>query len=182
MGDGPTVNSTDSPPLFTFQVNIKRLVNEVYGNQTLTPPTTPPPQRAVSRVQSQNHPRRSSSLHEHPPAAPSRPASPKLTAQNFGHQFSQNFMEIFKSRPGSPSIPPSGKSGSEKDSVAASQKKDDVDARKGGATQEAPDVEVVQIICAALMSWGLHHEVDKFCEEKAELTRIGRAVVLGVRG
>src|SRR5690242_11212913 len=46
-----TVPLPDSPCVLIVQVNVKRLINEIYsGQQYGTPPTTPPPSRPASKL------------------------------------------------------------------------------------------------------------------------------------
>ncbi|KND01153.1 uncharacterized protein SPPG_04244 [Spizellomyces punctatus DAOM BR117] len=180
----------DAPPLLAFQINTKRLISEIHGNQVLTPPATPPTNSALSRIHSQTqHPRRSSSLYsEHGSMdqsnIPSRPASPKPSAQHFSQNISHNFMDIFKSRPGSPSLLSSiGKSGSEREvSPAPSPKREEAETPRDENTKEPPDMEAVYALCAALMSWGLDNDLDSLCQERADFVRPGKHVAFGMRG
>ncbi|KAI8919270.1 hypothetical protein DFJ77DRAFT_427879 [Powellomyces hirtus] len=153
----PLYAAENAPPvLVTFLINTKRLINEIYGQQTGTPPPTPPLTATSSSARIVPvHTQRSTSLQsetavDHQSRLPPMKTS---TSQNFGHQMTQNFMEMFRSRPGSPA--------------------------PGAST---PDMDVVQSIFEALLTWGVDKEQDAVFQERAELSPPGDHIAFGMRG
>ncbi|KAI9092699.1 hypothetical protein DFS34DRAFT_287308 [Phlyctochytrium arcticum] len=166
----PIFPAEGSPPsILVFQMNTKRIVNEITGVQSVTPPATPPTS-AHPRNQP-NHPLRTTSLYleqQNGGNTRSQPPSPKLPAQNF----SQNIMDIFKSRPSSPAAPSLPKS---VDPVAKEETRDDI-------TSDPVDQEVIRNLCSALLPWTLDENLDKICVDKLAMSAAGPNVAFGMRG
>ncbi|KAI8590480.1 hypothetical protein BDZ88DRAFT_394563 [Geranomyces variabilis] len=151
------MSENEPPVLVTFLINTKRLISEIYGQQLATPPPTPPLSAAGSAARIlPPSVRRTSSLHADagldPRASPARGASAKPN---------ENRSDIVR-----PSTPKDGSGESLKDS----------------AITEAPDMDVVQSIFEAMLSWGIDKEKDALFQERAELRPPGSHVAFGMRG
>ncbi|KAJ3141085.1 WD repeat-containing protein 7 [Geranomyces variabilis] len=178
------MSENEPPVLVTFLINTKRLISEIYGQQLATPPPTPPLSAAGSAARIlPPSVRRTSSLHADAGLDP-RASPARGHGQHFGHQVTQNIMEIFRSRPGSPAAGASAKPNENRsDIVRPSTPKDGSgESLKDSAITEAPDMDVVQSIFEAMLSWGIDKEKDALFQERAELRPPGSHVAFGMRG
>ncbi|TPX62514.1 hypothetical protein PhCBS80983_g00232 [Powellomyces hirtus] len=182
----PLYAAENAPPvLVTFLINTKRLINEIYGQQTGTPPPTPPLTATSSSARIVPvHTQRSTSLQsdtavDHQSRLPPMKTS---TSQNFGHQMTQNFMEMFRSRPGSPAPGASSRTPDRANATRSPAPKDSGESMKDHMPIEAPDMDVVQSIFEALLTWGVDKEQDAVFQERAELSPPGDHIAFGMRG
>ncbi|KAJ3159142.1 hypothetical protein HDU86_002044 [Geranomyces michiganensis] len=93
-------------------------------------------------------------------------------------------MEIFRSRPGSPSLGASARPiETRSDTARPSTPKDGSgESLKDTSVTEAPDMDVVQSIFEAMLSWGIDKEKDALFKERAELRPPGSHIAFGMRG
>ncbi|KAJ3344604.1 hypothetical protein HDU83_005013 [Entophlyctis luteolus] len=153
--------SRGNPAYFILLVNLKRLINDVYGGQySLTPPSTPPSTRKP------NVPR-------------GRPETPTIKDAAFGIRLSPS-----RQHEGTSAVSPHRKR-------TATNVDPDADSGKESPTitsvVTAPsrvfsDANLLHGILSVLMSWGVDGEIDTVCRDTLELLEPLRGVRVGQRG
>ncbi|KAJ3043809.1 hypothetical protein HDV00_004217 [Rhizophlyctis rosea] len=182
----------ESPPVFVLQINLKRLINDIYtGTVSQTPPSTPPPRRAVlpgtavGGGSGDITPRSSATRHRREGSAVSLDSTKQAAEKTLAA-----IADIFKPRQQSPTKEVKE---DDKDKDKRRREREDsvmtitspVDKESSGVVEgpkEAIDFGVVQCILSGVLVWGASAEMDTFYAEKLGLPRPSSRVAFGMRG